>query len=85
MRLFSPIGYSDNSELNDDDVRKSNGFKPKERMASPMDSIEKITISVTMLIGSLLNYSKHVGRSKPQIAPGYLQKQWKRTAEIISL
>ena len=76
---FPSIGYSENGELNDDDVRKKYGLKPKERMASPMDSIARKNNYISN-DADWLTFETTVSTSGDQtaIAPGYLQKQWKK-------
>jgi ABC-2 type transport system permease protein len=75
---FPSIGYSDNGELNDDDVRKKYGLKPKERMASPIDSIARKNNYISS-DADWVTFETTVSTSGDQtaIAPGYLQKQWK--------
>ena len=76
---FPSIGYSENGELNDDDVRKKYGLKPKERMASPTDSIARKNNYISN-DADWLTFETTVSTSGDQtaIAPGYLQKQWKK-------
>lgn len=76
---FPSIGYSENGELNDDDVRKKYGLKPKERMASPMDSIARKNNYISS-DADWVTFETTVSTSGDQtaIAPGYLQKQWKK-------
>ena len=76
---FPSIGYSENGELNDDDVRKKYGLEPKERMASPMDSIARKNNYISN-DADWLTFETTVSTSGDQtaIAPGYLQKQWKK-------
>ena len=76
---FPSIGYSENGELSDDDVRKKYGLKPKERMASPTDSIARKNNYISS-DADWLTFETTVSTSGDQtaIAPGYLQKQWKK-------
>jgi ABC-2 type transport system permease protein len=76
---FPSIGYAESGELSDDEVRKKYGLKPKERMASPMDSIAKKNNYVSS-DADWVSFETTVSTSGDQtaIAPGYLQKQWKK-------
>ncbi len=66
-------------ELTDDDVRKKYGLKPKERMASPTDSIARKNNYISN-DADWVTFETTVSTSGDQtaIAPGYLQKQWKK-------
>lgn len=76
---FPSIGYSENGELSDDDIRKKHGLKAKERMASPMDSIARKNNYISS-DADWVTFETTVSTSGDQtaIAPGYLQKQWKK-------
>ncbi|MEZ7506787.1 M1 family aminopeptidase [Flavobacterium sp. Arc2] len=76
---FPSIGYSENGELSDDDVRKKHGLKAKERMASPMDSIARKNNYISS-DADWVTFETTVSTSGDQtaIAPGYLQKQWNK-------
>jgi ABC-2 type transport system permease protein len=76
---FPSIGYSENGELSDDDVRKKYGLKPKERMASPTDSIARKNNYISN-DSDWVTFETMVSTSGDQtaIAPGYLQEQWKK-------
>ncbi|MDI1316733.1 M1 family aminopeptidase [Flavobacterium sp.] len=77
--MFPSIGYSDQSELQDEDVRKKYGLKPKDRMAKPTDSIARKNTYISS-DADWITFETTVSTSDDQIAiaPGYLQKQWKK-------
>ena len=75
--MFPSIGYSDQGELTDDDVRKKYGLKPKNRMASPMDSIARKNTYISN-DADWITFETTVSTAGDQtaIAPGYLTKKW---------
>jgi ABC-2 type transport system permease protein len=75
--MFPSIGYSDEGELTDDDVRKKYGLKPKDRMASPMDSIARRNTYISN-DSDWITFETTVSTAADQtaIAPGYLTKKW---------
>ena len=75
--MFPSIGYSDQGELTDDDVRKKYGLKPKDRMASPMDSIARRNTYISN-DSDWITFETTVSTAGDQtaIAPGYLTKKW---------
>ena len=75
--LFPSIGYSDQGELTDDDVRKKYGLKPKDRMALPTDSIARKNTYISS-DSDWITFETTVSTSDNQtaIAPGYLTKKW---------
>jgi ABC-2 type transport system permease protein len=75
--LFPSIGYSDQGELTDDDVRKKYGLKPKDRMATPMDSIARRNTYISN-DADWITFETTVSTAGDQtaIAPGYLTKKW---------
>lgn len=77
--VLPSIGYSAQSELDDDDIRRKNGLKPKERMANPMDSIARKNNYISN-DSDWITFETTVSTSGDQtaIAPGYLKKQWKK-------
>ncbi|WP_395061165.1 M1 family aminopeptidase [Flavobacterium sp.] len=77
--IFPSIGYSSNSELEDDDVREKYGLKPKDRMANPTDSIARRNTYISS-DADWITFETTVSTSDDQIAiaPGYLIKQWKK-------
>ena len=77
--IFPSIGYNDQGELTDDEVRKTYGLKPKDRMASPTDSIARMNTYISN-DADWVRFETTVSTAGDQtaIAPGYLQKQWKK-------
>lgn len=75
--LFPSIGYADEGELTDDEVRKKYGLKPKERMALATDSIARKNTYVSG-DADWITFETTVSTSDDQtaIAPGYLTKKW---------
>lgn len=71
------IGYSEGSELSDDDTRQENGLKPKERMASVYDMNARMNTYISNC-ADWINFETTVSTNPDQIAiaPGYLQKEW---------
>lgn len=76
---FPSIGYNDQGELTDDDVRKKYGLKPKERMASATDTVARKNNYISN-DSDWVSFETTVSTSGDQtaIAPGYLQKEWKK-------
>ena len=74
---FPSIGYSSASELEDDEVRKKYGLKPKDRMAKPTDSIARKNTYISN-DADWITFETTISTSDDQIAiaPGYLTKQW---------
>ncbi len=75
--LFPSLGYSDDGELEDDDVRKKYGLKPKDRMAQPTDSIARQNTYISH-DADWITFETTISTSGDQtaIAPGYLTKKW---------
>lgn len=75
--IFPSIGYSDQGELTDDEVRKKYGLKPKERMPKPTDSIARQNTYISH-DADWVTFETTVSTSGDQtaIAPGYLTKKW---------
>jgi ABC-2 type transport system permease protein len=75
--MFPSIGYSDQGELTDDDVRKKYGLKPRERMPKPTDSIARQNTYISN-DADWVTFETTVSTSVDQtaIAPGYLTKKW---------
>lgn len=75
--FFPSLGYSENSELIDDDIRKKYGLAPKERMAEQTDqkALQNTYISSD---ADWIHFETTVSTTADQIAiaPGYLQKEW---------
>lgn len=76
-RIFPALGYTDQGELMDDDVRKKYGLKPRERMALPTDSIARKNTYVSS-DADWITFETTISTSSDQtaIAPGYLTKKW---------
>lgn len=75
--MFPSIGYSDQSELTDDEVRKKYGLKPRDRMPKPTDSIARQNTYISN-DADWVTFETTVSTSNDQtaIAPGYLIKKW---------
>ncbi len=71
------IGYSADAELQDDDVRKKQGLKPKDRMAPVGDMKARMNTYISNC-ADWVKFETTVSTSPDQIAiaPGYLQKEW---------
>jgi ABC-2 type transport system permease protein len=76
---FPSLGYNENGELGDDDIRKKYGLKPKERMSNPMDSIARKNSYISN-DSDWITFETTVSTAGDQtaIAPGYLIKTWKK-------
>ncbi|WP_396155940.1 M1 family aminopeptidase [Flavobacterium sp.] len=76
---FPRIGYNADVELTDDDLRKKYGLKPKDRMPFPTDSIARQNTYISN-DSDWIKFETTVSTAGDQIAiaPGYLQKQWKK-------
>jgi len=77
--MFPSIGYSDQGEITDDDVRKKHGLKPKDRMASPTDSIARKNTYISS-DADWITFETTISTAGDQtaIAPGYLTKKWSK-------
>ena len=77
--LFPSFGYNADSELEDDDVRKKYGMKPKDRMAKPTDAVARRNTYISN-DADWITFETTISTADDQtaIAPGYLQKQWKK-------
>ena len=77
--IFPSFGYPESVELFDNDVRKKYNLKPKERMPLPNDSIARQNTYISNE-ADWITFETIVSTSDDQtaIAPGYLQKQWKK-------
>lgn len=71
------IGYSEEAELSDDDMRKKHGLKPKARMAAVNDYKARANTYISNS-ADWIQFETTVSTSSDQIAiaPGYLQKEW---------
>lgn len=74
---FPRIGYTQEYELQDDDVRKEQGLKPRERMR-PQTDTEALKESSFSTGSDQIKFGITVSTDPDQIAlaPGYLQKTW---------
>lgn len=74
---FPSIGYSDQGELTDDEVRKKYKLKPRDRMPKPTDSIARQNTYISS-DSDWVTFETTVSTSGDQtaIAPGYLTKKW---------
>lgn len=75
--LFPSIGYSENGELFDDEVRAKYGLPKKDIMAPTTDTIAQKNNYISR-DADWITFETTVSTSGDQIAiaPGYLQKQW---------
>ena len=75
--IFPSFGYPESVELFDNDVRKKYGLKPKDRMASLMDSIARRNTYISS-DSDWITFETTVSTAGDQtaIAPGYLTKKW---------
>ena len=75
--IFPSIGYSDQGELTDDEVRKKYDLKPKDRMPKPTDSIARQNTYISN-DADWITFETTVSTAGDQtaIAPGYLTKKW---------
>ncbi len=77
--IFPAFGYSEESEIIDNDVRKKYNLAPKERMATTNDSIARQNTYISNN-ADWITFETTVSTSGDQtaIAPGYLQKKWEK-------
>jgi ABC-type transport system involved in multi-copper enzyme maturation permease subunit len=77
--LLPAIGYSAQGELSSDDVRRKHHLKPKERMAPATDLAARRNNYIST-DADWVDFEATVGTSADQIAiaPGYLQKEWRK-------
>ena len=75
--IMPRIGYSADSELAADDVRKKHGLEIKERMLAVDDSVGLMNTYISH-DSDWINFEAIVSTEPAQIAlaPGYLQKEW---------
>ena len=75
--LFPSIGYDDQGEMTDDDLREKYGLKPKERMAATNDTIA-LKNNYISNDADWVTFETTVSTAADQIAiaPGYLEKKW---------
>lgn len=74
---FPSLGYNENVELVDNDVRKKYGLPERDRMADPTDSLA-LRNNYISNDADWIGFEAVVSTSDDQIAlaPGYLQRQW---------
>jgi ABC-2 type transport system permease protein len=77
--VFPSIGYNPNSELGSNAARKKYGLKAKPRMAAVNDSAARMNTYISN-DADWIRFETTVSTSEDQIAiaPGYLQKEWKK-------
>lgn len=77
--LFPSFGYNEQNELSQNKARIEYGLKPKERMASVNDSAAMMNTYISN-DADWINFEAIVSTDEGQtaIAPGYLQKDWKK-------
>ncbi|MGJ1451501.1 ABC transporter permease/M1 family aminopeptidase [Sphingobacterium spiritivorum] len=75
--MFPRIGYSDQSELVDNDIRIKYGLPAKERMAKPTDQRARQNNYISN-DADWIRFEATIGTDEDQlaIAPGYLVKEW---------
>ena len=73
------IGYQEQGELGDDDVRKRNGLKPKDRMAPATDLAARQNMGLAQ-DADWIRFETTLSTSADQlaVAPGRLLKDWKQ-------
>lgn len=77
--IFPSFGYSNEMEIQDNDIRKKYDLAPKERMADPND-IEARKNTYISNEADWITFETIVSTSSDQtaLAPGYLQKKWQK-------
>src|SRR5690554_6975206 len=83
--LFPSFGYPEGVEIQDNDVRKKYDLPPRERMPEPDDAEARKNTYISSE-ADWITFETTVSTAGDQIAiaPGYLQKQWKRSEEHTS-
>jgi ABC-2 type transport system permease protein len=78
-QLFPSFGYNSDNELSQNTARKEYGLKPKERMANISDSAAMMNTYISN-DADWIRFEATVSTDEGQtaIAPGYLQKEWKK-------
>jgi ABC-2 type transport system permease protein len=76
---FPSFGYNEQSELSQNTARKEYGLAPKERMAKVNDSAAMMNTYISN-DADWIQFETTVSTDEGQtaIAPGYLQKEWKK-------
>jgi len=77
--MFPVLSYSEQGELEDNNVRKKYGLPDKTRMPDPRDS-SKLGNNYISQDADWINFEAVLSTSPDQIAiaPGYLQKEWEK-------
>ena len=77
--MFPSFGYNADAELEDDDVREKFGLKSKDRMPKPTDAVARQNTYISN-DADWITFQTTISTAGDQtaIAPGYLQKQWKK-------
>lgn len=77
--IFPSFGYNENAELKNNTVREKYGLSPKERMKSPLDSMNLGNTYISK-DADWIDFEAVVSTSPSQIAiaPGYLLKEWEK-------
>jgi ABC-2 type transport system permease protein len=77
--MFPSFGYPEHVEIVDNDIRKKYKLPARERMAAPNDSIARQNTYISNE-ADWITFETVVSTSDDQIAiaPGYLQKEWKK-------
>lgn len=77
--LFPSIGYSQDIEMTDNDIRKKYGLGPKERMAKTTDSVARQNTYISS-DSDWITFETTISTAGDQtaIAPGYLTKKWQK-------
>jgi ABC-2 type transport system permease protein len=75
--VFPGIGYNERAELSNNTVREKYELPPKERMKSPLDSVN-LKNNYISSDADWIDFETTISTSPEQIAiaPGYLQKEW---------
>lgn len=78
-QMFPSFGYNSDNELSQNIARKEYGLKPKERMAKISDSAAMMNTYISN-DADWIRFEATVSTDEGQIAiaPGYLQKEWKK-------
>lgn len=77
--IFPSIGYNENSELSENTARVEYGLPPRPRLAKVDDSVALMNNYISS-DADWIDFEAIVSTDEGQtaIAPGYLQKQWKK-------
>lgn len=77
--FFPTFGYNSDGELSQNNARKEYGLQPKERMAAISDSAARMNNYISKN-ADWIKFEATISTDEGQIAiaPGYLQKEWKK-------